>query len=74
MTEPDVRQLVREAIARRALTAQQATAAPFAALSSPPGGHSHGLFTMLPPTDDGSCVIEPAVPCTHCGYCQSMGH
>ena len=24
--------------------------------------------------DDGACVIEPAVRCNHCGYCQSLGH
>jgi hypothetical protein len=23
---------------------------------------------------DGACLIEPAVRCTHCGYCQSYGH
>ena len=24
--------------------------------------------------DDGACIIEPAVPCSHCGFCQSLGH
>jgi hypothetical protein len=24
--------------------------------------------------DDGACLIEPLVRCTHCGYCQSLGH
>jgi hypothetical protein len=24
--------------------------------------------------NSGPCVIEPAVPCTHCGYCRSWGH
>ena len=24
--------------------------------------------------DDGACIIEPTVRCTHCGYCQSLGH
>ena len=24
--------------------------------------------------DDGACLIEPAVRCTHCGFCQSYGH
>ena len=24
--------------------------------------------------DDGACLIEPAVRCTHCGFCQSLGH
>jgi hypothetical protein len=23
---------------------------------------------------DGPCMIEPAVACTHCGYCKSYGH
>jgi hypothetical protein len=23
---------------------------------------------------DGPCIIEPAVMCTHCGYCKSYGH
>ena len=22
---------------------------------------------------DGPCLIEPTVPCNHCGYCQSHG-
>ena len=24
--------------------------------------------------DDGMCVIEPAVHCSHCGFCQAYGH
>ena len=24
--------------------------------------------------EDGACIIEPAVRCNHCGYCQSLGH
>jgi hypothetical protein len=24
--------------------------------------------------DDGACLIEPTVRCTHCGFCQSLGH
>jgi len=40
---------------------------------------SHGRLPVRgggPGTDgeDGACVIEPAVRCTHCGYCQSYGH
>jgi hypothetical protein len=23
---------------------------------------------------DGACLVEPAVRCTHCGYCRSFGH
>jgi hypothetical protein len=37
---------------------------------------SHGLiFTSGGGGDDeGRCLIEPGVACTHCGYCQSLGH
>jgi hypothetical protein len=23
---------------------------------------------------DGPCLVEPGVPCSHCGFCQSWGH
>jgi hypothetical protein len=41
----------------------------------PPEHVSHARFS-LPRGADGTpaCVIEPAVPCTHCGYCLSLGH
>ena len=33
------------------------------------------LRLPLPSGDDeGACLIEPAVRCTHCGYCLSLGH
>jgi len=37
---------------------------------------SHGRFSVLPAGSDieGPCLIEPAVLCNHCGYCQSYGH
>ena len=32
-------------------------------------------FTLAQGGDgDGACLIEPAVRCTHCGYCTSYGH
>jgi hypothetical protein len=37
--------------------------AAFALLALPRGGDQ-----------DGACLIEPAVRCTHCGYCLSLGH
>jgi hypothetical protein len=41
-----------------------------------PSNPSHVLLAVLPGSgvDDGMCVIEPAVRCTHCGFCQSYGH
>jgi hypothetical protein len=35
---------------------------------------SHGLLTLVSGDADGQCIIEPAVRCTHCGYCLSLGH
>ena len=49
-----------------------ATVAPYESLLHP----SHVILKVLPGSqiDDGMCVIEPAVRCNHCGYCQSYGH
>jgi hypothetical protein len=33
---------------------------------------SHYRYAL--PESDGPCLIEPTVPCTHCGYCESHGH
>jgi hypothetical protein len=36
---------------------------------------SHGVLALARAPDAGeACVIEPAVRCNHCGYCQSYGH
>jgi hypothetical protein len=37
---------------------------------------SHIVLNVLPGSeiDAGMCVIEPAVRCNHCGFCQSYGH
>jgi hypothetical protein len=77
MTEQELRALVREAIARHV---SGATAQARSAIA-PQHGHpllthaSHGLFMIPDGSDgDGPCIIEPAVMCTHCGYCKSYGH
>ena len=81
MTEDDLRALVRQAVARH-LTASSvdraAGGAPGpgtpAAGVCPSFGPSFGRY-LLPrePGDGGACLIEPAVKCTHCGFCQSHG-
>ena len=74
MTEQELRNLVRDAIARHGAQA----AALSAPRSVPASFHlhaSHGMFTV--PTgaeNDGPCIIEPVVMCNHCGYCKSYGH
>ncbi|MEQ1574627.1 MAG: hypothetical protein ABL993_10315 [Vicinamibacterales bacterium] len=74
MTEQELRALVRDAIARQAGNARVSSSlavAPSIVRQHP----SHGMFLLPTGSDaDGPCVIEPAVPCNHCGYCKSMGH
>lgn len=74
MNEQELRALVRAAIAAHGGTAQAAPppAVPAALLRQ---HASHALFALPAGADtDGPCIIEPAVPCTHCGYCKSLGH
>jgi hypothetical protein len=74
VTEQELRALVREAIARQ--VDQRAAAGPLHAAPSFDRGHASQL--LLPVArgseGDGACLIEPAVRCNHCGYCQSYGH
>ena len=69
MNEDALREMVRAAVARR--------------LATPAGGQehlpvrvasdmSHARYAL--PDSGGACLIEPAVTCNHCGYCQSHGH
>ncbi len=72
LSEQELRAMVRAAIA------VQTNAAPAPApvgLAKGVGSPSHGLLGLVGGGDsDGRCLIEPAVACTHCGYCQSLGH
>jgi hypothetical protein len=79
MTDDDIRAVVRDAIARHVIADATIQAGPIV-----PGGgvrgsdaehrhSSHALF-VLEGDADGACLIEPTVRCTHCGYCQSLGH
>ncbi|HET9832342.1 MAG TPA: hypothetical protein VFP91_11550, partial [Vicinamibacterales bacterium] len=62
--------LVRDSIARHTGHA----AAPPVTAGLEASHASHGRFLRLAPTEDSQCIIEPAVRCNHCGYCQSYGH
>jgi hypothetical protein len=67
--EEVLRALVREAVARRLQsTDAQSSVQPLILTSHA----SHYRYAL--PESDGPCLIEPAVQCTHCGYCQSHGH
>ena len=80
MNEQALRAMVRESIARRlgsdTLVSDAARLKADAAYGC--GVGSRASFVRLPllsgGDDDGACLIEPAVRCNHCGYCQSYGH
>jgi hypothetical protein len=70
MNEEALREMVREAVARR-------LAVPAAGTDDTARVHlaahmSHQRYGL--PDSGGACLIEPAVTCNHCGYCQSHGH
>jgi hypothetical protein len=73
MNEQELREMVRASIARH--RGGEPAIGP-----GPTHGSSYAnpAFVRLPLVrggdDDGMCLIEPAVRCTHCGYCQSFGH
>jgi len=82
LQEDELRALVRQSVAR--VLGQPAFAE--AASSRTPGSTESGLHAggsgarhashhrYALPEAGGPCLIEPTVPCNHCGYCQSHGH
>jgi hypothetical protein len=73
VSEQELRAAVRAAIARHVKPDTLSSSTE----RGPALGHaSHILLRLAPGSEstDGSCVIEPAVVCNHCGYCQSFGH
>jgi hypothetical protein len=71
MTEAELRDLVRESIARH--MQENAGSVP----AGPPVHFhpSHGVFPLPSGGEgEGACLIEPTVRCNHCHYCQSYGH
>jgi len=70
MNEDHVRQIVRAAIARHATDRRSDRPA---ARPIPMLAHASHFRYSLPPSG-GPCLIEPAVKCNHCGYCESHGY
>ena len=75
VNEQDLRDMIRASIARHMdapRPARMTAPEPAAAFRAEA---SHLRFALAQGGDgDGACLIEPAVRCTHCGYCQSYGH
>jgi hypothetical protein len=73
MNEDALRAMIRQTVARHLTPGEPAPdhAAPLAPLTLATDP-SHYRYTL--PESGGPCLIEPTVPCNHCGYCQSHGH
>ena len=75
MTDEELRALVRAVVAERLGRAEPRPQTTVVVLSDARSHASHGLLRVLPGAEaGGSCVIEPHLECTHCGFCQSLGH
>jgi hypothetical protein len=77
MTDEELRTIVRAAV-RRHLDSAPAAPGHHGLSLRPPDRPSHpGFARYALPTGtelEGPCLIEPAVRCNHCGYCQSHGY
>jgi hypothetical protein len=76
MTDDELRQIVRAAVARHLVQEPQRPVSVPAPTRATWRQHASHLRFVLPAGSDtgGACLIEPSVGCTHCGYCQSWGH
>lgn len=77
MNDQELRQIVRQAIARNLGVPGPGSSVPvvqFVPESVPFGSHaSHSMYLQLV-NSTSACVIEERVQCDHCGYCKSHGH
>ena len=86
MNDDELRSLIRVAIQKHMSAAAPGDAASAFARELPGELRRDGVFGPVPVTisfeqyrlersaGDTECLIEPAVQCNHCGYCQSYGH
>lgn len=74
MNDDALRAAVREAIERH--LGRQATVPAAIARPAARAHVSHLTLAVAPGSVGfgGRCLIEPAVDCNECGYCQSYGH
>ena len=73
MNEDALRAMIRDAVARQLAGAPPRPEFPAPVPVTFVSDASHYRYTTLPDSG-GPCLIEPTVPCNHCGYCQSHGH
>lgn len=78
VTESELRALIRAVVAERQgpPAARSVPVGVLPGTALPPERHvSHARLRVLPGAEAGGpCLVEPAVGCHFCGYCQSYGH
>jgi hypothetical protein len=82
MKEDELRAMIRESIARHLGSSTPGEESPWRAEVAGRTGDDQGRplaahashFRYALSGSGGPCLIEPAVQCNHCGYCQSHGH
>ena len=72
MNDDEIRVLVREAIQKH--LGAGSSAAPVPPLPGVPLHPSFARYAVPRADEDSTCLIESAVRCNHCGYCQCHGH
>lgn len=73
VTDDEIRSLIRAAIQKN-LGAPVPVNAPAGPPQPPHLPIAFGRYALPRAEDDTMCIIEPAVKCNHCGYCQCHGH
>lgn len=87
MTDDEIRTLIRAAVQKHlgappVVSTSDGTASGFSRTGHAPAvppqppvlSISFGRYALPRAEDDTMCIIEPAVKCNHCGYCQCHGH
>jgi len=76
MNDDEIRALIRVAIEKHLGAAANPCENPRDHLRENPRENllSFGRYPLPRAEDDTQCLIEPAVRCNHCGYCECHGH
>ena len=77
MTDEELRTIVRDAVLRHLAASPVTAPSGFPSAPTGPIGPHPGFARYALPRGtelEGPCLIEPAVRCNHCGYCQSHGY
>jgi hypothetical protein len=83
VNEAELRALIRESVARHLGDSRGEATRPFlpparagasAVHAGPSGSHPSQVIYVTLTSAGEACLIEPAVTCTHCGYCKTHGY